>query len=52
MCMQQLYVCADCIYLACMMKMAAYKCGLVLFMINLCWSSELYPASENTDDVQ
>ena len=31
------------------MKMAAYKCGLVLFMISLCWSSELHPASENSE---
>ena len=29
--------------------MAAYKCGLVLFMISLCWSSELHPASENPE---
>ena len=33
----------------CMMKMGAYKCGLVLFMISLCWSSELHPASENPE---
>ena len=35
-----------------LMTMTAYKFGLVLFMISLCWSSELYPASENPDDVQ
>ena len=29
--------------------MAAYKCGLVLFMISLCWSSELHPPSENSE---
>ena len=29
--------------------MTAYMCRLVLFMISLCWSSELHPASENPE---
>ena len=32
-----------------LMKMAAYKCGVVLFMISLCWGSELNPATESNE---
>ena len=44
-------MCSSCLYvhlltIPCIMKMVAYKCGVVLFMISLCWSSELHPASE------
>ena len=42
-------VCALADYIYTLMKMTAYKCVLVLFMISLCWSSELHPASENPE---
>ena len=45
------FVCVDWLTIYTLMT-TAYKFGLVLFMISLCWSSELYPASENPDNVQ
>ena len=35
--------------LAWIYKMVTYKCGVVLFMISLCWSSSLHSAGENTE---
>ena len=32
-----------------LMKMAAYKGGVVLFMISLCWGSKLNPATESNE---
>ena len=28
------------------MKMTTYGCGVILFMINLCWNGALHPSSE------
>ena len=42
-------VCVHLLTIYILMTMAAYMCQLVLFMISLCWSSELHPASENPD---
>ena len=38
-----------------LMKMVAYKCGVILFMISLCWGGELNPGTESNkilDDSQ
>ena len=43
--MQQLCVCA--VADSTLMKMVKYKTGVVL--MNLCWSSGLHPADENTE---
>ena len=33
-------------------EMATYECGVILFMISLCWGSELHPATGILDDSQ
>ena len=46
-CATVIHVCLH--LLTTLMKMVAFKIGVVLFMIGLCWSSGLHSADENTE---